>query len=348
MKCLVIILVTLSVSLIVESSWGIDEKKKEAKSEFVKGTQLFEKQKYVEAAIAFRKANELYPSTGLIYNIAQCEAAAKQYGAAYENFEAYLVRGGDDVSEERREEVSTELNRLKQVIGGISVDAPAGSVVTIDNRKRGTTPLPGKIWISVSVVHHVKIETPSAEVYEEEVKVIQGEIKEINVSESLAEQKLDHENNADDDEGSNSPKMDIKSTEFQNSDDFVNAGSKKEKVFFLRSRKERIGWIAVATGAAFVITGSILGGIALRRDRQLEERCDDGMCKESDVEYIEGRDHLAVSSSVFIGLGIAAAVTGTVFIMVGQKERLKKSDTTRMNSLLVGVSVLCLNVSGEF
>jgi tetratricopeptide (TPR) repeat protein len=85
----------------------------EAEVAYGKGRDLFEQGKYVKAAGSFRKAYELKPNWKILYNIGQCEAAAKRHGLALKAFEEYLSRGGDDIPPERKDEVPAEISRLK-------------------------------------------------------------------------------------------------------------------------------------------------------------------------------------------------------------------------------------------
>ena len=55
---------------------------------------LYGDKKFKEAADAFRLANHLRRSWKLLYNIGQCEAAAKRYGMALDAFERYVAEGG--------------------------------------------------------------------------------------------------------------------------------------------------------------------------------------------------------------------------------------------------------------
>ena len=93
----------IGVLLLISFHGICEEPSAQAKAEFSRGVELYNSGSYKEAAKAFRRANELKPSWSLLYNIAQSEAAAKNYGPAYEAFEEYLAKGGDDLTDERRE-----------------------------------------------------------------------------------------------------------------------------------------------------------------------------------------------------------------------------------------------------
>ena len=91
-----------------------------AKTAYTEAKELFEKKKYAEAANKFRLANELRPNWKILYNIGQSEAAARRYGLALESFERFIVLGGDDIAEDRREQILKEIDQFKKIVGSIS------------------------------------------------------------------------------------------------------------------------------------------------------------------------------------------------------------------------------------
>ena len=93
----------------------------DAKAAFEEGKRLFAQKKYADAADQFRAAYEFRESWKLLYNIGQAEAAATRYGLAMEAFEQYLAEAGDEIDEERRNEVLEEIVRLRNMVGELSV-----------------------------------------------------------------------------------------------------------------------------------------------------------------------------------------------------------------------------------
>ncbi len=117
---------------------------------YKEGVELFRNSRFLEASSAFREAYKLKPSWKLWFNIAQSEASAKRYGRAVAAFERYLVGGGDEVPEGRREVVLQELDRLRPIVGVIEVDptAPSGAQVFVDDELWGTVPLEDPIRVA--------------------------------------------------------------------------------------------------------------------------------------------------------------------------------------------------------
>lgn len=145
------LIVSISLSLIasiVPYSGTCDEEGSHVER-YKEGVELFRNSRFLEASRAFREAYEMKPSWKLWFNIAQSEASAKRYGRAVAAFELYLVEGGDEVPEGRREVVLQELKRLRPIVGVIEVDPkiPHGAEVFIDDETWGTVPLEDPIRV---------------------------------------------------------------------------------------------------------------------------------------------------------------------------------------------------------
>lgn len=109
----------------------------------------------------------------LLFNIGQSEAAGKRYGLAYEAFEEYLSRGGNELSAERVELVRAEISRLRELIGAVKILAPSGAIVTIDGLERGSAPLAGSLKIAVAVVHTIEVHHDGVRILSKNIRVSQ-------------------------------------------------------------------------------------------------------------------------------------------------------------------------------
>lgn len=149
----------LMLSLTTTTAARVDEigdAEHQAKIAFNEAVEHFNSERYAEADEAFRQAYRLKPSWKLLYNIGQCEAALKRYGRAYEAFESYLLKGGDDVPSDRQESVRQELSRLRDLSGELEVLGPDRAKVLVDDIERGTTPLPGRIRVAGGL-HQIQV-----------------------------------------------------------------------------------------------------------------------------------------------------------------------------------------------
>ena len=145
----------LAVCLVFTSSTVVradGANRKKAKAAFKEAKKLFEEEKYAEAARRFRQANRLNPSWKLLYNIGQSEAAAKHYAKALVAFESYLAKGGDEVTQRRSEELLSEVQRLKAMVGVIEIDGKDGDVVKVNGANRGALPKASRVKVSLGKV----------------------------------------------------------------------------------------------------------------------------------------------------------------------------------------------------
>lgn len=271
-----------------------------AKAAFQKGKQAYQDGNYEEAAAAFREAYEIKPTWKVLYNIAQCEALAKRHGLAFEAFQKYLSQGGDDISTERRDEVLAEIDRLQRMVGSVEVTAPAGASVSIDDRPRGKTPLPGRLKLAAGVKHTVRIELGGEVLLERTVLVSSGETIEVEAAEPEV-------SDAPDPSGEESDVSDL--PDESDGSDLSSDGSDSSSI-------HNWGWVTLGLGGALLVGGGITGGMALSLDDELSEPCGDGGCPPSKHGDLEKRDTLAMTTNVLLGVGGAAVVAGVLMLTV--------------------------------
>ncbi len=258
-----------------------DEPGKNAITLHGEGVELFKASRFEEASRAFQEAHKLRPTWKLYHNIGQCEAAAKHYGLALEAFEAYLVEGGDDVPNNRREYISSEMRRIQPLVGVLEVIAEDDIEVLVDGILRATTPIEGPVRISAGS-RKIVLKRGDEILLEKKVQIAGGMTSRVATlketeQESEAKRKPEH------------------------------------------SRLRTVGWIGVGVGAAIAVTGAITGGVALGKSNELEENCP--VKKDCNPEYDDfpGQiGNLALATNILLPVGAAVAVTGVVLIILGR------------------------------
>ena len=107
------------------------------------------------------------------------------------------------------------------------------------------------------------------------------------------------------------------------------------------------GWVTFGAGAALLIGGAVTGGMVLSIDGDLKDRCEDGVCLESERGDVDKMDSLALATDILIGVGTAAAATGIVLLIVGNKK--EKAEEPEVSVVpLIGPGVSGIGLEGRF
>jgi hypothetical protein len=101
------------------------EQRKEAEAHYQKALNAFEGGDYAKARESFQHAYELVPSFRILYNIGLAETQLRNDAAALDAFERYLAEGGTQISEQRRADVSAEVERLRAKVTTERAEAAA-------------------------------------------------------------------------------------------------------------------------------------------------------------------------------------------------------------------------------
>ncbi|MBN2525142.1 MAG: tetratricopeptide repeat protein [Deltaproteobacteria bacterium] len=293
-----------------------------AKEAFAKGTALFEDEDYIGAADAFRIAYELEPSWKILYNIGQCEAAARRYGQAMDAFEKYLSLGGDDVAQRRRDEVEAELDRLKRLVGFVEILAPDGAVAFIDDQRRGEAPFAGKLMIDASVEHDLKIVLDDETLLSRKVKVSGAQSITVDVRDAK--------------------KGDVKIT--QQEDHLQPLPNEMPIAPPNQHHSLKVaGIITAGIGGALLVTGAITGALAVGKSNELADTCaDKSNCDKSNEPLKTSGEKLHTATVALVVSGAVLAAGGATLLIVAHKkkrnERLQASPW--MSPHLSGIVIL--------
>ena len=281
-----------------------DGKKKNldgARTLFREGAALFKKAEYSKAAESFRAAYKMKPNWKILYNIAQSEAASKRHGLALTAFERYLALGGDDVVEARQREVEKEIARLKKMVGYVTVEAPEGAMIIVDDVEYGVAPIAGGIPVAGSVVHIVDVLLPNGEKLPfKKVSLVSG--NKVNVS--FIEKEDEKE-----DEVAPTPASEAETGDTETPPETMIVEPEEEDEGLRLGPLALAGWITAGTGAAMLIAASVTGGLAIKENKKIEKNCPDG-CYEPYHDSIEKRDMLAITTDTLLGVGGVAVAAG--------------------------------------
>jgi hypothetical protein len=120
---------------------SVEATRAEAIRLFEQGLQAFQAADFPAARDAFRASYELRPNASVLFNLANTERALFDYPSALRSFRTYLELFGEDSPPEERTEIDAWLADMEWRVAYVTVDAPAGATVLLDDRLIGTAPL---------------------------------------------------------------------------------------------------------------------------------------------------------------------------------------------------------------
>ncbi len=287
-----------------------EESANAALAKFDEGVSLFNGGKFQAAAETFREAYNMRPSWKLLFNIGQSEAAAKRYGLALEAFEQFLAEGGDEITEDRRDEVLAEVVRLRKMVGYLKIEAAHDTAIFIDDLKRGTAPMNNLLPISAGINHTVRGELNNEVVFSDSYKVFGSQTMEVDMTNTDARPA----------ETTVEPVVNDESVEPEPVG--TEAGVPSDV-----SPKHPLlvaGWAVGGTGAAAAIAGGIVGGIALSKNNDLASQCKDTSCPDRTGD--ESKYHsMANASTALLAAGGTVFAVGAVMLIVGAIQKKRKA-----------------------
>ncbi len=312
----------------------------DAKQAYRRGVTAFNDAKYADAAEAFREAYRLKPSWKILYNIGQSDAATARYGLALEAFEAYLVEGADQVSDERREAVINELQRLRVLVGVVEVrGAEAGIELFIDDVNRGVTPFEGPIRVAAGK-HDAVLKQGEEVVLEQQITVAGGMTTKLQIEKEEpappAPVPLPAEEKQEPEVVDETPPEETEPEEETEPDAEDDESGGISPVPF---------WVALGTTGALGI-GTVVMELAVQGQASALED------NPTDKEARDKGKSLQLGERVLLGLTGTAAVTTVVLIFFtdfkGEKDESTDSVEAASIAPFITEDVIGIGVSGRF
>ncbi|MBI2394614.1 MAG: tetratricopeptide repeat protein [Deltaproteobacteria bacterium] len=167
---------TTSVTLPVHDAFaqGMDADTKEAKTLFEDGVKLYKAGKYEEARVKFKAAYGLKKRPSIILNLAHAELQTKRPLDAIAHFKEVLAL--PDAKPDDKDEAKTGLADARKQVGTLVVDAPTGTVVTIDGESRT---VPGDSAIEVLPGVHTVVLKHAGKDHVQKVDLAAGQTVEV-------------------------------------------------------------------------------------------------------------------------------------------------------------------------
>ena len=308
-----------------------DDADSRARVAYQRGTELFVAEQYAAAAEAFREANRQKPSWKIQYNIAQAESAAKRYGLALQAFELFLAEGGDEVGVSRKDEVLTEIRRLREMVASVDVQGPNGADVYVDGVKRGRIPLEGLIKITAGKRHEIKVKMDGEILLERTVRLSGGDETSLEVREATPVEEAPPEP-VTEVPAETTPTIvegplpeetaDAEETTEATEESATQPAVKKDDGKKLRAA----GAVMLGIGGAVAAFGGVMGVMSLSKTGEVKDLCgnETNQCNTKDgQDAYDAAQNYGGAANLFIPVGVVVAVTGLVLFLMGRKKKEK-------------------------
>ena len=282
----------------------------EAKIQFQQGIELFKDEKFEQAAISFERAYELRPSYKILWNIAQTENMMGHYAAAMKAYVRYIEEGGINVKSERKKISLEEIERLKSLVGSITVNCDIENAdILLDNELKGKTPLKEKIFVDLGR-HNVKVVKMNKTLFSQTIKIAGGQSRTIEV----IPPQIDTQ-----------PTSKSVVTETPATPVVPEPSSPPPDQPEERRKPKRVAtWIALGIGAASAVAAGVTGGLSISKVKSVKDNCDGNRCPDTLQSQWKQSQTLGTLSTVYTavaGVGIATGITLFFLEPVLRKER---------------------------
>ncbi len=283
-----------------EPAKEIDSNTEKAIKHFKKGVKFFEKSKFEAALVEFLKSHELKPNWALRYNIGVCYEETGHPVSALDQFNLYLVEGGDKVPGDRRTEVEQHIEDLEQEMGFLVFDiGEEDAQILVDDFRRFTTPFVDPVPVEAGF-HTIEVRKEGFEVYRAKVTVTSGE--EVTHKVELVEKE---------EGGSDEP--------FTWEEVTPPEGPGQD------ARRPLTGiWIGLGAGGGLAIAAASTGGAVLSTKKKMDkaaDACESTMTREdcpAAYRHQDTAEGLKIATNVLWGVAGAAAITGLIVYLASK------------------------------
>jgi hypothetical protein len=237
---------------------------------------------FAGAITSFQAAYAINPLPDVLYNVGMCHKALGQLPDALNAFRDYVAGMGGNLSADEQAEFDGLLAELVPQVGRLEIQGPPlGAAVSIDGVAVGTAPLAA--WVAVSPgSHRVEATRAGYSPFSSEIEVAAGQTLAVNAPlVALAGTPPIGPGpvipvEPDDDEGGLSPWF----------------------------------WACVGVAGASALTMAITGGLTLKYNSDYDAG------GRTDADLRDTTIALRTTTDVFLGIGLAAVVAGTVLFFV--------------------------------
>lgn len=313
---------SLSVALLVSSSFasGQTANDKRAEELFNKAVELSEARNYADACPLLAESQQLDPRPGTLFALADCEREAQKIKSSVDHFKAYLqaydglkgdVRRRHD---QRANSARGYVKKLEPTIPTLKLTFPGGlpenAVITSNGVAvdRGTIDTEAKVDPGE---HVLIVKMPGRTDAEQRITLIPGDKKVVELALGAA-----FENTTVEDK----PQTNVRRT---------------------------VGFVLMGTGAAGLIFGGVMGGLAVGQKNVVQEHCADLECDRTGLDAVNHGRSYGNMSTIGLAAGGVVAATGLVLFLTAPKTKPKTGWITGVAGT-ASLDGAFLGVEGQF
>lgn len=292
-----------------------DESRDVASRHFGRAVELFQEGAYRAALIEFQRAYETLPDYRLHYNIGQTKLQLQDYVGAQQSYQRYLADGGDAVPDNRRREVTQQLELMRERIARLSITANEDSArIFIDDHLVGVTPMSEPVSVNVGR-HRVVAKGKDGAEAVQVIDVAGGDLMQLRLPLEAPE-----------------PKSVV----------IQQASVEKPE----RSMARKFAMSGVIIGSALVAGAAIGAGMAVGAQNDFDSAVDDGSIGAA-RNHQSKAENAALATDVLGATGIALLAAGVITWFTADGE--KKPEANAENaSVRWGIGPGSVLVTGSF
>jgi hypothetical protein len=164
---------TLQAPVLAQPAGAEDPTTAMARARFKEGVDFYDKGEYEQARAAFLQAYALKKHPAVLLNLAWSTLKSGHALEAEKYFKQFLSEG-KDITDKQRADANDGLTQSHAKLGRIEIAAAAGTEVTVDGERVGTTPLADPIAVEAGA-HTVKFKGADGTTDTQSVSVLGGE-----------------------------------------------------------------------------------------------------------------------------------------------------------------------------
>lgn len=256
-----------------------------AEALFKEGKRLLAERQIPEACRKFESSYRIDPAPGTLLNLAMCHEQEGKLATAWGEFNESLQIAKKNNRTDRAKIAREHISAIEPLLSRFVLVVPEGAAkigMTVD---MDAVPLEEGAWGTAIPIdagdHKAIVRAPKHKTWEKTITVEHGKVATLVI-----------------------PKL-------EKIPDAVppDRGNKQKKI---------IGISALGGSAVFLGLGAFFGARAVSYGSQVSAECPTLVCDARTWEKIDAGRDAALASNVLIGLGVAAAATGTVLLIASQ------------------------------